>query len=171
MPDDLPQLVMERPTLAALPALVAPDGCALRSFAAGDEAVWVAIINEAFGFDHPAAWFHERLGDGHFRPERVWFVCVGDEPVATASAWLDPRRWDADTGVLHMVGARTAQRGRGLGRLACLAALWQMAAEGRTRARLLTDDFRLPAIRTYRSLGFAPLHTHESHAERWARVV
>lgn len=167
MSTELPQLMMERPTLADLPPLDPPAGVSVRHFAPGDESVWVDLINDSFGCAHPAAWFHERLGDGQFLPERVWFACLDGEPVATASAWLDARLGDATVGVLHMVGALTRARGRGLGRLACVAALHRLAAEGRTSAGLLTDDFRLPAIRTYLGLGFVPRLSHASHAARW----
>jgi GNAT superfamily N-acetyltransferase len=170
MSQDLPQLFMERPSLADLPPLAPPPGGGVRSYQAGDEAAWVAIVNDAFGFDHPAEWFWQRLGDGQFRPERVWFATLDGQPVATAAAWLEPDRWDQATGVLHMVAALAAHRGRGLGRLACLAALHQLAAEGRARVRLRTDDHRLPAIRVYRGLGFEPFDCHESHAGRWAAI-
>jgi len=63
-----------------------------------------------------------------------------------------------------------AHRGRRLGFWACLAALHRFAEEGREAALLLTDDFRLPAIRTYLRLGFRPVYTYESHMERWGKV-
>ena len=37
-------------------------------------------------------------------------------------------------------------------------------------ARLWTDDWRLPAIKTYLNLGFEPDIEHESHPERWRAV-
>jgi mycothiol synthase len=172
MAQQWPQLIMERPNLDGLPAPRLPEHFRLRSFEPGDEAAWVGIINEAFDFSppHPPTWFHERLGDGHFRPERVWFAVDDTQPVATASAWID-ERWGEECGVLHMVGAKLAYRGLGLGKAVCVAALGQMAVEGRTRARLLTDDFRRAAIRVYTSLGFEPVYTHDSHRARWWAVL
>ncbi len=41
---------------------------------------------------------------------------------------------------------------------------------GFRRCILRTDDFRLPAIKTYLDLGFAPEMLDESHPERWAKA-
>ena len=46
-----------------------------------------------------------------------------------------------------------------------------MVREGRQRAFLSTDDFRLPAIRTYLKLGFEPYLVHENQRERWRKVL
>ncbi|HHY83306.1 MAG TPA: hypothetical protein GX505_11630 [Clostridiales bacterium] len=45
-----------------------------------------------------------------------------------------------------------------------------MKKEGWTSAVLETDDFRLPAIKTYFRLGFQPKFTHESHPDRWDKI-
>ena len=45
-----------------------------------------------------------------------------------------------------------------------------MAAEGRTWAVLQTDDFRIPAVKTYLKLGFEPLIVHENQPKRWKDV-
>ena len=69
-----------------------------------------------------------------------------------------------------MVAVRPAHRGRRLGYWVCLAALRRMAAEGLHRAVLRTDDFRIPAIRTYLRLGFEPVVVHENQRARWRAV-
>ncbi len=161
---------MTRPDLAALPALAPPEGCGVRSFRDGDQAAWIAIINDSFGLDYGPGGFEQRMGDAAFRPSRVWFATVDGQPVATASAWVGAR-WGEAVGMLHMVGCLSEQLGRGLGTLVCLAALHQMRAEGRQRAVLQTDDFRLAAIRTYARLGFQPLLFSADHRRRWRAVV
>ncbi len=169
-PNLTPQLHMLRPQLDTLPAIEPPDGYAVRHFRTGDEAAWVQVINASFGNQHEAGWFYQRLGDGQFRPERVWFVTCGDRPVATASAWYRAH-WGERTGAIHMVGALPEHSGRGLGRLVCIAALHQLRREGRQVARLTTDDFRVPAIRTYLGLDFEPLLVDENQRERWRAVL
>jgi mycothiol synthase len=74
-------------------------------------------------------------------------------------------------GILHMVGCLGTHTGRGLGALVCLAALYQMRTEQRAAAVLSTADFRLPAIRTYARLGFAPLLFSADHRRRWRAVA
>ena len=33
------------------------------------------------------------------------------------------------------------------------------------------DDYRIPAINLYYSLGFRPIYNHESHEKRWAAIL
>ncbi len=165
-----PQLVMRRPRLDDLPPVRPPDGFRVRSFEPGDERHWLAIIGESFARPMGPEAFSQRFGDGQFRPERVLFMAGPDGPVATAAAWLVPR-WGATVGVLHMVGAVTASRGLGLGHQVSLAAMHQMAAEGRRVAVLQTDDFRLAAIRTYLRLRFQPYLIDDNQRARWRRVL
>ena len=69
-----------------------------------------------------------------------------------------------------MVGTRPSARGQGAGRLALIAALNSLAARGYRSTVLSTDDWRLPAISLYLSLGFEPVMEHESHPERWKKI-
>ncbi|MBI5831366.1 MAG: GNAT family N-acetyltransferase [Armatimonadetes bacterium] len=166
-----PQLVMQRPTLTDLPTLVLPDGYRLRHFEPGDEAAWVRLSDAAFDDGpHEPSWFYERFGDLAFEARRVWFVVDDHGPVATAAAWHRPK-WGADTGYLHWVAADAAHRGRGLGLLVSLAAMWEMAREGRRSALLQTDDFRVPAVRAYLTLGYRPRLVDENQRERWRAVL
>jgi mycothiol synthase len=66
-------------------------------------------------------------------------------------------------------------RGRGLGRLVCLAVLHYLRHRGDVAAELSTDDFRLSAIRTYLGLGFVPVSLtamadRDDHESRWSAV-
>jgi len=36
---------------------------------------------------------------------------------------------------------------------------------------LETDDYRLPAIKTYLNLGFEPLLVHENQRDRWRNIL
>jgi len=71
---------------------------------------------------------------------------------------------------LHMVGVAKKHTGKGLGFQVSLAALHQMAKEGSEFAVLQTDDFRLPAIKTYLKLGFKPVIVDENQIERWNAI-
>lgn len=165
-----PQLVMQRPTLADLPPVLVPPGFTCRHFRPGDAEAWTRIYASAFGIEAPDAFDRIMRTDGPFRPERVWFVCAPDgRPVATASAWRSTR-YGPGVGYLHYVGVLATERGRGLGLTATLAALHQMAREGCSRSVLQTDDHRLPAIRQYLRLGYAPLIVDEGQRDRWRAV-
>jgi len=162
-----PQLWMVRPDLDGLPPLDLPEGCELATYGPGSDDDWGRIITASFGQEH---FFEKTMAsDAEFRPERVFFVMHGGEAVATASAWYDPSIM-ADAGTLHYVGALPGHQGKKLGYWVSLAALHRMVEEGRSRARLQTDDWRLAAIKTYLNLGFGPFLIHENQRARWASV-
>jgi len=169
MSNKLPQLVMSRPNLEGLPANHLPDGYYVRHYnGEEDAAAWNRIIEESFQWQ---ADFNKNIkANEFFKPERVWFVCHGDLPIATATAWYRPN-WGERVGYLHMVGLLPEYAGKGLGLQVSLAALHQMKREGMKSAVLETDDFRIPAIKTYIKLGFLPQITHESHSERWNKIL
>lgn len=162
-----PQLVMRAP-LMNLPECVVPASYSIRCFEPGDEHDWEEIIRDSFG-DLGASFDKMMRSDNPYQPERVLLACCDGRPVATASAWYRPE-WGENTGYLHMVGTHSSHTRKGLGFQVSLAALHRMIAEGRTSAVLQTDDFRIPAIKTYLKLGFEPLIVHENQPERWRDV-
>jgi mycothiol synthase len=106
------------------------------------------------------------------RPDDVkkTFVIESDgEIVATASARLLPEAYPG-AGYVHYVAASPHHAGKKLGYLVSLATLHEFVQMNCQSAVLDTDDFRLPAVKTYLNLGFAPHHSDDSHAQRWATV-
>lgn len=162
-----PQLVMIRKNICNLPALSIPDGYKLRSFCPGDQKEWESIINASFKYQ--SDFKKEIVSKEYYKPERIKFICCDTQPVATATAW-EIQKWGEDVGYLHMVGVLPEHSGKRLGYQASLAALHQMALEGKKSAILHTDDFRIPAIKTYWNLGFKPLLVHENQFERWENL-
>jgi mycothiol synthase len=69
-----------------------------------------------------------------------------------------------------MVAVDPRYRGKGFGRCISLAALIHMSERGCREALLDTDDFRLPAIRTYLALGFVPDMLEADHDDRWNAI-
>ncbi|MBT3290052.1 MAG: GNAT family N-acetyltransferase [Victivallales bacterium] len=166
-----PQLRMFRAHFDDLAPVELPDGYRLRTFEPGDEAAWEKVIGISFGRDPGQISFaNSMLNPGCFLPERVFFVCCGDEAVATAAAYLLPPDLMPDCGTLHYVGVLPGHAGRRLGGLASLAALHRFREEGLARGTLSTDDFRLPAVKTYLRLGFIPMLVDENQRQRWRDV-
>ncbi|HOQ30035.1 MAG TPA: GNAT family N-acetyltransferase, partial [Armatimonadota bacterium] len=64
-----------------------------------------------------------------------------------------------------------AHQGHRLAFHVCLAVLRYMRDRGFQETYLLTDDFRLPAIKTYLRLGFEPEIADPSHPARWQRIL
>jgi mycothiol synthase len=166
-----PQLRMFRSNFTNLPPVSLPEGYSLRTFQAGDEPIWEQIIGISFGKQPGDIPFGRSMADqDSFLPERIFFVRCGDEDVATAAAYLVPPTLMPDCGTLHYVGTLPGHTGRRLGGLVSLAALHRMREEGLARGTLLTDDFRLPALKTYLRLGFIPILVDENQRQRWRDV-
>ena len=172
MAESLPQLLMRRPHLTALPAIEAPEGFSLRSFRPGDQAGWNQVMDLAFEREPGRSDFdREMAADPVYRPERVKLaVTDAGEVVATASAW-ESAQHGLEHGMLHWVATHPEYTGRRLGYWVSVAALRHSADEGRSAGLLLTDDFRTGALKTYLRLGFQPLCTHTSHPERWRLIL
>ena len=50
-------------------------------------------------------------------------------------------------------------------------AVWAFKTQGMKTARLRTDDWRIPAIKTYLKAGFTPDITSEpDYKERWEKI-
>ena len=57
------------------------------------------------------------------------------------------------------------------GRVVVLLALHRLKERGFRDAMLATEDFRIPAIRLYMSLGFTPMIVHWTHRLRWKKIM
>jgi mycothiol synthase len=86
----------------------------------------------------------------------------------TASACLDSAK---KLGNLHMVSVRPEYKGRGLGKAVCSAAVNAFIENGVAEADLLTDDFRVPAIAIYLSIGFRPFLYQDDMPGRWTAIL
>jgi mycothiol synthase len=166
------QLCMKRSGLNDLPEIELPKGYAIRTSQAGDAQHWARILREAFADDRfdEFSFDREMRADPAYRPDRIFFVCAPSGlPCGTASAYRQAHLKE-DTGHLHYVGACPAHAGRRLGAAVSVAALNKFRSEGLRSAVLLTDDFRLAAVKTYLRLGFSPLIVYEDQPERWDAV-
>jgi mycothiol synthase len=165
-----PQLRMRQRRLDTLPAVALPEGIACRVFRAGDEEQWAAVLN---GCGELGSWDRlrvERALAGGIAPERIWFLCAGDRPIATACVCVHGSGAEIQAEI-GWVAALPEHQGRRLGRQITLAACLGARALGFNEVFLLTDDHRLPAIKTYLNLGFEPDLWHESHPGRWQAIM
>ena len=165
------QLHMRRPTLDGLPSLEIPDGFALRDATVADLSALAVLLAAAFPeLDWPESKAHSQLfADLTVKKVLVIYEAESGKLAATAAARLLPEKYP-NAGYVHWVGADPALRGRGLGRLVSLAVLHAFREMGCTSSVLDTDDFRLPAIKTYLALGFSPEPLDPSHEARWAAL-
>jgi len=159
------QLRMRRPDLLNLPELVLPVGYTLHTGQEDSKEVWEDIILSSF---HWESKFERALNQPNCGPDHCWFCAIEGVDVATATSYTTDK-YPGDA-VLHMVGTHEKGQGKGAGKLAVLAVLHELRDAGIRAVWLDTDDFRLPAIALYLSLGFEPVIDDAEMQERWDAV-
>ena len=150
-----------------LPEVTLPQGYVLRGYLPGDEDGWAAVLRLG-GFTD---WERDRIDTFLVGPERregSRVVSLDGQIVAATFASRGNR--PAGSGVLDFVVSHPDHRGKGLGRAVCTAVLRFLVDRGYAAVTLQTDDWRLPAISLYLSLGFVPQMTREDMPSRWEAV-
>ena len=165
------QLRMVRPNLEDLPELKLPVGYGMRTYRKGDEVHWAHIISDSFGGRERTAQDTENEITSRevFVPDGLYFATYRDVPVGTACAWRQSVD-EKDVGYVHMVGVVAEHTGHKLGKWVSLAVLFYFRDNGFKCSILDTDDFRIPAIKTYLNLGFIPVYVEASQPERWSDI-
>lgn len=166
------QLQMKWPEKAiVLPVPDLPAGYRLRLFRDGDESSYLDLMKAV----ELGSWSHEELGKWRFMtalPDGIFVVEHESTGViaATAMACHRPTPACPNGGELGWVAARPGHTGMGLGKVVSLAVLHRLLSAGYRNIYLLTDDFRIPAIRTYLVMGFVPVISGREDELRWAKV-
>lgn len=168
----LPQLQMtwsvER--LKRLPAVVVPGSYKLRTYRPGDEKAYIALMREA-GF--------ETWGEAQLKlilsaalPDGLFFLIhrITGQLAATAAALHNPTPEHPFGGELGWLAAHPRHRGKGLGAVVCAAVIRRLRQAQYRRIYLLTDDWRLPAIKTYLRQGWQPRVDNAEMRRRWQAV-
>ncbi len=165
------QLRMVRPDLEHLPKLELPPGYGIRTYREGDEVYWANIISDSFGGKQRTAedTRNEITGQELFVPEGLYFATHKGTLVGTACAWRQTVD-ETEVGYVHMVGVASAHTGHKLGKWVSLAVLTYFRDHGFRCAMLDTDDFRIPAIKTYLNLGFVPVYVEKEQPKRWRDI-
>jgi mycothiol synthase len=166
---DRTQLIMVRKNLDDIPPTRLPKGYRIRSYEDGDPEALTPVFQECFD----PGWSSDRVlktfvEESVWSPYRMCVLCRGLEVVGTATAWESRER--PGHGMLHSLAILPGHRGKHLGLALGARVLDLLKGMGYADAWLATDDFRLPAIHVYLALGFEPVFTDGSHAERWEIV-
>ncbi len=138
----------------------------------GDESGHVSVMHKA-GF---TKWTEEQLAKWRRTialPDGI-FVAVhykSGDIVATAMASHRPNDLHPSGGELGWVAADPDHAGKGLGMDVCISALKRLLDAGYHDIYLLTDDYRLAAIKTYLKMGFVPFLCATGMESRWKTVA
>ena len=157
--------------IAANPDPQVPDGFRLRTFQPGqDEAPYIALLQSA-GF---AAWNEDYLQRTLHAtlPEGIFFLVDNATNALAGTAVanrIDPNRFP-DGGEFGWLAVSPAYQGRRLARVVHDAVIRRYREEGYRKLYLLTDDFRLPALKLYLSRGWQPIIPDDETAQRWHAI-
>jgi mycothiol synthase len=157
-----PERLLSTPLEPSLP----PD-YELRVFRPGDADAYLGLMHGAgftqFDETSLSQWLDRILPDGLFVVEHRPSAGL----VATAMAAHNPSPLHPFGGELGWVAVSQDHAGRGLGRAICSAVVRRFTSAGYRRIYLKTDDWRLPALKVYLGLGFAPFLYAADMAGRW----
>ena len=151
----------------------APDWGELvcRSFDGSDKdiEIWLDIVQYGLTEKREGkAFFCECMhSHGELEYDKFFIVECDGTPAATFAVICD---YEKKQGYIHMVGCKPGFRGRGIGNLIAAQAVYTLTAAGMETAYLTTDDFRIPAIKSYLKAGFIPDIKNEEHKQRWEKV-
>jgi len=161
------QLRMVKLNMNDIPEANIPGGFELRVLRPDEKEKWEELCNKMFDFK---STFKETIEGKHgYIADGVFVITDGDKLIATGTALLDQNQ--NGYGYVHMIAADSEYSGKKLGYEIVAAVLRRLRGGGFDKAELTTDDFRLPAIKTYLSLGFIPdLSVDETMRERWENI-
>jgi predicted dehydrogenase/GNAT superfamily N-acetyltransferase len=167
-----PQLQMIFPSerFHLLPEIFLPSDYHLRRIEPTDELSYLGLRERA-GF---GSWTQEdvrramrnALPDGFFVVE---YLKTG-EIVASAIANHAPGPHHPNAGVLDWVMTDPDHRSKGLGKVVTIAVTRLLIERGYQHIYLLTDDWRVPALKVYLQLGWQPLILSDGMQERWNQI-
>ena len=153
-------------------AITFPEGYFMRSYQQGDGPDWCeCCIEGSLGIDEISEelFTQKMLNDESVNPANIFFlISPCGEIAGTITYQYAPEQ---DTGTIHMVGIKKKYQGRGLALPMQLYAVQKTLEDGKTKIDLTTDDWRLPAIKTYLNAGFKPIYHHPDMEERWQKVM
>ena len=167
------QLKMSRDN-KAIESIEFPDGYYMRSYREGDGTGWCkCCIDGSLGVEEisESAFENRMLKDKTVNPENIYFLISPSGDIAGTVTYQYTN--DEATGCIHMVGIEKSYQGKRLAVPLNLYAVQKMIDNGKSKIILTTDDWRIPAIKTYLRAGFSPVIELGDTAmeNRWTEVM
>lgn len=169
--DQAPDICMEKTPLTNLPEVSLPHGYMIRPIAIEEGYLWEQVMDQSYG-NFAAGTFQKIMVENYdYDPERVRIMFDENcQPCATATSWRQHYRWGSGIGYVLFVGVAKPYQGHGLGYQITLHVLHDFVNHGFHSAILETDDYRLPALKTYLKLGFLPRIVHPQQYKQWETI-
>ena len=148
-----------------------PSGCRIARFSELEDAMdkWLEIVQYGLSNGKQDAEFYRKVMTANvtYSEDRCFFVLENERAVATLAVLCD---YEKKEGYIHMVACREDSRGKGYGTLLNRVAEYSLKKEGMQTAFLTTDDWRIPAIKSYLRAGFTPDLSTDDFKERWEKI-
>ena len=146
------------------------DAAPFETFRPGaDDAEWLALNARVFAW-HPeqggvtASGLAERMSEPWFRADDFLIARAGSGRM-TGYCWLKVEEAAGPrTGEIYVLGVAPEASAQGLGRALTRAGLARLRERGCASAELYVEAGNTPAVRLYRSLGFADAAVHVQYA-------
>ena len=165
------QLIMYWRSGGPLPDMPDFKEFTLRSFNGSDEDMekWLDIVQYGLTAKREDADFFALCMLSHKELEynKIYMVEKDGDAAATLTVICN---YEKKEGYIHMVACKPEYRGRGLGNKLSSLAVRTLILSGMETAYLSTDDFRIPAIKSYLRAGFLPDLSTEDFKKRWAAI-
>ena len=149
-----------------------PEGFRLRTYCGNDDGEKYIELMRRAGFD---CWNQELLEKTLEKalPDGIFFIeeIATGRLAATAMANRASIAGQSSGGEYGWVGVDPDFRGKRLSAIVGAAVIERFRREGYRDLYLLTDDFRIPAIRLYLSEGWEPLLLNEDLRARWQKLL
>ncbi len=162
-------MVWPEEKLGVPPEPVLPDGYILRQYEPADEEAYLELTRRA-GFDWGIERFNEMrpkiIPDGIFVIEHEATGTL----VATSFCKNEPSEKHPAGGELGWVAGDPDHAGQGLGVAVCAAVTARFIEAGYRDIYLITQDWRLPAIKTYLKLGYEPEIDSNEMTDVWETI-
>jgi len=166
-----PQLRMVWPAASRrhCPAVHPAAGYSVRTFRAGDEQGFLSLMS-LMDFD---PWDDAKLD---YNMSRIipdgWFFATdpSDRPIGTAMCLHNYTGRSPFTGDVGWVACHPEHRGRRLGLCLTAHATRRFLDAGYTAIQLHTESYRLPALKTYLTLGYVPSIASEEAWAAWEKA-
>jgi mycothiol synthase len=149
----------------------APESCQIVNFLQLENAMeqWLDIVQYGLSDGKQDGAYYHKVMTAHtlYREDKCFFILENEKAVATLTVICD---YEKKEGYVHMVACREDARGKGFGTILNRIAERTLKEEGMETAYLTTDDWRIPAIKSYLRIGFYPDLSTQDFKERWERI-
>jgi GNAT superfamily N-acetyltransferase len=151
-----------------------PAGYSLRIFEPGEEQAYADILNACDLGSWTVDMVRDSILGNPLSPGGIFLIVHNGRPIATTSAFerkiVDDSGKESVFGEAGWVACMPEHRGHGLGGIVLAAALNHLLDQGYEEIYLLTDHWRLPALKTYLRLGFEPEFRGADDRFLWAEA-